>query len=462
MTYTDLLSFNPWWESKEKISQDIHLQKFDGEKIKYSPVLEAEKGITVVRGPRQVGKTTLMKLKIRDLLLKGTDPADIFFYSFELKRKPDEIYEIVSEYLHSVKKGHAHLFLDEVTTILEWSRAIKLFVDKGDLTEKDATIITGSSSVDLQKGSDRLPGRGIEGNEYFYFPCSFCRYLELRGIVLERCDPADPKQFFEFASKNLSKLLTLNSEFSRYLQHGGFLYAINNGKSELTLERYARWLEGDFIKWQKNPQVVKEILQAIIKKSGSQFGFNSIAKECSVSSHNTISDYLSMLDEELFLKTLNKTELPWKIQRRKEKKAMFLDPLLISVAEHWADQRLDESIKIEQTVASHLSRLGSVAFYNDGKKEIDCILKIGSGQGRSEPNTSEAEPSGHDTLGIEVKWSSSISRSDTYAVRKTTIPYVLSKDVLKIENDVPVVPVSLFLAMLDAGEFVKRDLLALQ
>ena len=447
MTYSDILRFNPWWENPQEIENDREILEFNREKIKCFPDFNLEKGISVIRGPRQVGKTTLVKLKIKKLLDAKVDPRNIFFYSFELMREPKEVHDIVLEYLETVAgESPRYLFLDETTTIIDWSRAIKLLVDRGDIKRNDYVLVTGSSSIDLKKGTERLPGRGIEGHEFFYLPCSFRTYLNLKGIEISSSDVLDATGLYENARKNKAKLLKLNCELAKYMHTGGFLYSINHGKNELTLEKYARWLEGDFIKWGKNPLIVKEILQSIILKKCSQFSYHSIAKETSVSSHNTILEYLDMLDEELFLRTANKVSLsPFKVERKKEKKAFFLDPLLISVAERWADQELPYSCKVEQVVMSHLSRLSNAYFYNDGKKEIDCVEKIKN-----------------NVLGVEVKWSDNISSSDTYAVKKTDVPYLLSKETLKMQNGVPVIPVSLFLATIEAKELLLRQVLELK
>ncbi|HLD81408.1 MAG TPA: ATP-binding protein [archaeon] len=445
MPYADLLRFNPWWEDKKAINKDPDILEFEGEKIKHYPELEVEKGVCVVRGPRQVGKTTLVKLKVRELLGKGVGPENVFFYSFELLKSAEQVHSIVLEYLEGVAgEGKRFVFLDETTSIPDWSRALKLLIDRGDLRKSDLVLVTGSSSLDLKKGAERLPGRGIEGNEFYYLPCSFAKYLELKGVKTRRESPFKQQAFLEAVKENAPKLLTLNKEFYSYLNHGGFLYAINHGKSELTMEKYARWLEGDFIKWGKNPLIVKEILQAVIRKSCSQFSYHSIAKETSMTSHNTIIEYMEMLGEELFLETVNKASLPFKVERRKEKKAFFLDPLLSAIAEKWALETLPEPCKVEQLVLSQLSRLDGVYFYNEGRKEIDALLNLES-----------------QTMGVEVKWSDNIGAGDVYGVKKTSTPYVLSKETIKTIDGVPVMPVSLFLATLNARELVKRKVLSL-
>lgn len=447
MAYAELLRFNPWWEDRAAIGQDKDLAKFSAEPVKYLPGFKPSPGLNVVRGPRQVGKTTLAKLRIRELLEGGTEPKRIFFYSFELMRTPEDVYNTLIEYLETAGRGPGarHMFLDETTTIPEWSRGLKLLIDRGDIRGEDTILVTGSSSIDLKKGAERFPGRGIEGKEFFYLPCTFRRCLQLKGIVVPPSDPLNPARFFKDAEENMPKILKLNSEFRDYLSRGGFLYAINHGKDELSLERYARWLEGDFVKWGKNPLVVKEILQALIRKGCSQFSYHAIAKETSVSSHNTLIDYLSMVNEELFARTVSKASLPFKAERRKEKKAFFLDPLLSAVAERWAEQTLPEGCRVEHAVMSNLSRLGPLFFYNDGRAEIDCLLRL---RGKS--------------LGVEVKWSDNISPADAFGVKKAGIAYLLSRETLGKVSGVPVVPASLFLAMLDAGELIRRDVLSLQ
>ncbi|MFH1285408.1 MAG: ATP-binding protein, partial [Candidatus Micrarchaeota archaeon] len=382
-----------------------------------------------------------------------------FYYSFDLAKEAVDIERVLVEYLDSAsdEKGR-HLFLDEATAVSDWQKAVKLLVDRGDMRKDDCVLVTGSSAVDLRKGSERLPGRGIEGKEYFYLPCCFNKYLQLKGVDVETHDPMDAEAFCRTADRQRAKLLTLNKHFASYLKEGGFLYSMNHGGNDAAMERYARWLEGDFVKSGKSPIIAKEIVQAVIRKGCSQFSYHSIAKETSAVSHNTIIDYLGTFSDELFLRTAGKASIPFKPERRKEKKAYFLDPLLAGIAERWAGMRMEQACLVEQVVMSHISRIAAPYFYNDGRKEIDCIARIGS-----------------KTIGIEVKWSNNLSSTDAYAVRKADVPYLLSKETIEIGKNgieprtkeevnakVPVLPVSLFLSMLDAREILRRNVLAME
>jgi len=71
----DLAEENPWWTNPNLIDGDFHIKTFDASSIKWIPGIKSYINLDVpdyvlytVRGPRQVGKTTLIKLLIREKL----------------------------------------------------------------------------------------------------------------------------------------------------------------------------------------------------------------------------------------------------------------------------------------------------------------------------------------------------------------------------------------------------------
>jgi hypothetical protein len=69
---------------------------------------------------------------------------------------------------------------------------------------------------------------------------------------------------------------------------------------------------------------------------------------------------------------------------------------------------------------------------------------------------------GRKIMGVEVKWSSNIQKSDCIGVKKADAAYVLSRETLRMEGDSAIIPVSMFLAMLDAKEIIRRPVLELR
>ncbi len=97
-----LYQYNPWWEdlvfNTEIIPRDRYLDRL----IQYLD----NKQIISLTGLRRVGKTTLMKLIIKTLILNGVSPKHILYVSLDdylLHR--NSIIEIINEYrkLHKLK-----------------------------------------------------------------------------------------------------------------------------------------------------------------------------------------------------------------------------------------------------------------------------------------------------------------------------------------------------------------------
>ena len=68
----ELIDQNPWWRNPKAIEQDNHILELEKSRVKWDPRLRRmftlDKDIVyTLRGPRQVGKTTLLKNMIRGL-----------------------------------------------------------------------------------------------------------------------------------------------------------------------------------------------------------------------------------------------------------------------------------------------------------------------------------------------------------------------------------------------------------
>jgi len=141
---------NPWWKGKEKIKEDKDFLKWEQSKIKWTPSLIHEINLKpfslhFIFGPRQVGKTTAIKLLIQKLLEQGVDPKAIFYYRCDQLADFRELEEILRRYEELREKWGiktSFLFLDEVTMPTEWYRTIKFRIDSGK-HEKDVLVLTG-------------------------------------------------------------------------------------------------------------------------------------------------------------------------------------------------------------------------------------------------------------------------------------------------------------------------------
>lgn len=124
--------------------------------------------ILAIKGPRRIGKTTLLyyivKRILKDIEKKEIeiDTKNILYLSLDDKDlNADTIENILDIYLS--KKGKKVILLDEASFIPEWNKIIKNFIDRG-LTQNSIIIVTGSYGVDLEEAERLLYGR--TGNVY--------------------------------------------------------------------------------------------------------------------------------------------------------------------------------------------------------------------------------------------------------------------------------------------------------
>ncbi len=162
-----LWDMNPWWSGKPmRPLPPFHRRAFFATLRK---IKEGLAPVTVLRGPRQVGKTTLQEQIIEHLLGEGVSPKRIFRVQFDdipsLKGLTEPINALTLWFENNVapeslngmaRRGEpAFIFLDEVQNVPVWSTQIKSLVDHHAVR----ILITGSSAVRIERGKDSLAGR---------------------------------------------------------------------------------------------------------------------------------------------------------------------------------------------------------------------------------------------------------------------------------------------------------------
>ena len=158
---------NPWWR-RERTADLPPIRRWAFERVLHG----LKKGlapVTVLRGPRQVGKTTLMNQVIDALLDEGVAPQRILRLQFDelprVKELVEPILELPRWYEESVlgkslnraagEGQKAFIFLDEVQNLPDWAPQLKHLVDINPVR----VLVTGSSALRIEAGRDSLAGR---------------------------------------------------------------------------------------------------------------------------------------------------------------------------------------------------------------------------------------------------------------------------------------------------------------
>jgi len=118
-----------------------------------------EPGIYTVSGGRQVGKTTLLKQWVAQLIENKIDPTYIFYLTGELIDDHHSLVRLVTEVLNEMStRNIRYLIVDEVTYIRGWDKGIKYLADAG-LLENVVLILIGSDIAVIRESRMRFPGR---------------------------------------------------------------------------------------------------------------------------------------------------------------------------------------------------------------------------------------------------------------------------------------------------------------
>ncbi len=150
---------NPWWENKSRINEDPKIKDYDIAKTKWIPRLKKyiffdKNVIYSIRGPRQVGKTTLIKIIIRELLEKN-NPTNIMYFSCDLIKDTVALHDLLHTYhawIKTVNQERIFIFLDEISSVKDWQKSIKLFIDTVG-NNNITMVLTVSHTIDIKNST---------------------------------------------------------------------------------------------------------------------------------------------------------------------------------------------------------------------------------------------------------------------------------------------------------------------
>lgn len=340
-----ILEQNPWWGDPAAISEDRYLQRLRTAAFRWRPpVLDAmvlhPGAVHTLRGPRQVGKSTTAKLLIERLLKAGE--RRVLYFSFDLVRHDTAIVDVIrrARQLHPKPDGPWYLFLDEVTTVPEWQRAVKYTIDAG-LAAGDFLFCTGSSA--RQMGTETLPGRRGDGRDYLQLPVSFRDFCTLvAGIPL----PADAiplgalltAEGMQLAREVNLQGAALRRTLAAYRDVGGFPaavtdYLVTGQVSSRTVEMLWAMAAEDVRRAGRDTVGTLKLLERISRSLGSTLSWDAMAEAMDAANAVTARDYVTLLAQSFLLLPVYFWDMADNtLKPQKQRKVYFIDPLFDAVA----------------------------------------------------------------------------------------------------------------------------------
>jgi len=500
MSIPDLAEHNPWWLRKDAIDEDQRILEWESSRFKWTPRLGETfqwdlDVVYVLRGPRQVGKTTLMKLKIRELIRSGAEPRQVFYYPCDLVEGPEKLVNIMTTYQDSTRSDRTkrlYIILDEISSVKDWQKGIKSLYDAGRL-RKCMVILTGSHSIDLRKATETLARRRGEVEKLkdelpdkILLPTKFSEYTDVRSQkirdqvrsldILKRDRRHTIWEQIQKGSipKEVHELQLVSREaqslFTDYLITGGIPKVIDSYISTGSIpkslyEEYVGLLLRDIARWNGKEVVLQQIVRRLVETLGSNITLNKIREDTEVSSHHTTGVYLDFLRDSFVATVLQKLDINKDAPVvRDSRKVHFEDPFIFHALRAWSMGRdpykesmnfLSEPEKVSKLVecvmANHLVRL---LFSYHPSSLFDYTNLLFHWEGSNQKQLDFAARIRDKYLPIEVKYQNAITGDDSKPILefqktgKATSGVLLTKDSLAEKGHYVEIPVHLALLLI--------------
>ena len=302
-----LANQNPWWNDKSAIERDEKVKNVldTGSLIDMKLINENQ----VLIGPRQLGKTTALKYDIyKKIFNEGIDPKFIMYYSFDTSRNFEDISDVINTFI-GTNKQKTFLYLDEVSFVDGWQRAIKAFLDS-DKSSNSTLYITGSSSINLKK--ELMPGRKIKFIEFM--PLSFKEFLISFGSdklkhILKKNSILNLDSVIELAKELMTYFDEISRLFTVYLATGGYPDAIfdymeNKYILDSIYDIHWNAFVSDVSKSEKSIEIATAVIYGLIESYSSKVNLSKIAQMQGIKSHITVREYIEMLDDLFTVKSI--------------------------------------------------------------------------------------------------------------------------------------------------------------
>ena len=251
--------------------------------------------VEVISGVRRCGKSTLMEQ------LKHRYKAATAYFNFEDPRVHDFVvgdFQKLDEVIGTETKAY---FFDEIQNVPSWEIYVRQLHDQGK-----KVFITGSNASLLSKElGTRLTGRHLR---HELFPFSYPEFLAYRKST----HSADA--------------------FEQYVRHGGFPEYLRDENPEI-LHMLVRDIVSRDIAIRygiKNTGTLMGITLFLISNVGKEVTYNSLRKAFHVGSANTVSDYLSWLEDTYLLFFLQRFSWSAKNRAVNPRKVYAIDTGLVN------------------------------------------------------------------------------------------------------------------------------------
>jgi predicted AAA+ superfamily ATPase len=171
------------------------------------------------------------------------------------------------------------LFIDEISAVPNWERALKRLVDRGQLRNV-LVITTGSKATDIRRGSERLPGRQgkLARTDFLFTGVSY-------------------KDFHAQFRMELG-----DDTWKAYLLSGASPIAAMEIRQRERVPEYffeiiRDWIIGEIVKSGPSRQFLLALMRTLFAQGGSRTGYLKLARESGLANNTLAAEYVEQLSD---------------------------------------------------------------------------------------------------------------------------------------------------------------------
>ncbi len=406
-----LESVNPWWATgvlPARYANTIPRESLPALMRGLSP-----SRVTLVLGPRRVGKTVLLHQLVGLLLGTGIAPQNIVYLSADdpILGDPATLLPEVIEYLTSAdetlsrssnephESAPIYLLADEIHAVSDWQRLVKGYVDRG---APIVFVLSSSAGAALHKGArESLAGRA---QDLALLPFSLAEFAAYRGSVaadLLRAAAAvwQDEGVGPVVERRAARLLAIDAESKGlgpeldrlthgYLRLGGFPEYLSEEDThrrtryfaETVIERVI-YQDVPAIAQIRSPFLMRELLSMLLSRGPGIINIARLSSDFGVS-HITVAEYLRIIHVTMLNFILDRYASTPAGRQRGAKKSVPVDPGLVTALSGWDMQgqnaRGYEGLLAEVVVHAWLRRHQSgfeILHWRESEtKEVDFVI----------------------------------------------------------------------------------------
>ena len=318
--------------------------------------------IKILTGVRRCGKSTILKMLMEELQLRGVDDAHIVRYQFDLMEYEDiktakALFAELKQRLSP--QGRTYLFLDEIQEVKSWEKVVNSLLSD-DQYDVDIFVTGSNSRMMSSEISTYLTGRYVS---FRIFPLSFREYLTFRETYTTVGAPKD--------------------ELAGYLKLGGFpathLKAYTQDEVyTIVRDIYNATVFTDIVRRNQIRKVdqLERIVRYAFDNVGRTFSAASISKylksEHRAVDNETVYSYLSKLEGAYLLHRCSRYDIQGKELLKTQEKFYLADPSLRYAVLGYSPDSV--AAMLENLVYLELRRRGYEVYVGKlGAAEVDFV-----------------------------------------------------------------------------------------